>query len=237
MNETTKATAAELVGTFALVFVAGSAVVFNSAGILDLTGSALAQGLVYAVMVWITLRFSGGYLNPAASIGLWVAGRLSASRTVLFVAAQLVGAVAAALLVRFLFPTTAYDAATGGAPALSTQIASGKGIVAEAVGAFFLVFALFGAIGDDERDRSAAAGIVAGLVLSFDVMALGPLTGGAVNPARWFGPALVAGAWSDWFVWILGPVAGAIVGAVAYSLVFLGERPAPTGPPERDVSG
>ena len=77
----------------------------------------------------------------------------------------------------------------------------------------------------DERGPYAkTAGLTIGLVIAFDIMAFGPLTGAAVNPARWLGPALAAGAWDNWFVWIVGPVAGAIVAAVVYSMVFLRDQ-------------
>ena len=132
MENTGKAAIAEFVATFGLVFIGASAVILNaSSGVLDLTGVALAQGLVLAIMVSITAHLSGGFVNPAVTIGL---------------------------------------------------------------------------------------------VIAFDIMAFGPLTGAAVNPARWLGPALAASAWDNWFVWIVGPVAGAIVAAVVYSMVFLKDQ-------------
>ena len=225
MENTGKAAIAEFIATFGLVFIGASAVILNSSsGVLDLTGVALAQGLVLAIMVSITAHLSGGFVNPAVTIGVWVAGKISSGRAAVLIVAQLLGAIAGAYLVKFLFPPIVYDAGTGGAAVLNSQIASGKGIVLEAVGTFLLVFAVFGTAMDERGPYAKTAGLTIGLVIAFDIMAFGPLTGAAVNPARWLGPALAAGAWDNWFVWIVGPVAGAIVAAVVYSMVFLRDQ-------------
>jgi len=225
VENTGKAAIAEFIATFGLVFIGASAVILNSSsGVLDLTGVALAQGLVLAIMVSITAHLSGGFVNPAVTIGVWVAGKIPSGRAAVLIVAQLLGAIAGAYLVKFLFPPIVYDAGTGGAAVLNSQIASGKGIVLEAVGTFLLVFAVFGTAMDERGPYAKTAGLTIGLVIAFDIMAFGPLTGAAVNPARWLGPALAAGAWDNWFVWIVGPVAGAIVAAVVYSMVFLRDQ-------------
>ena len=108
--------------------------------------------------------------------------------------------------------------------ALAQDIASGKGIVIEATTTFFLVFAVFGTAVDPRGPWSKTAGLTIGLVIAFDIMAFGPYTGAAMNPARWFGPALASGSWANWFVWIIGPIAGAIIAAVLYATVFLKDR-------------
>lgn len=220
MGSTGKAALAEFVATFALVFIAAGAAITAGFG-LDLTGVALAYGLVVAVMVSVTIHVSSGLMNPAIVVGLWVAGRLPTPRAAVLVVAQLLGAVAGAYLLRYVAPGVAFDTGNGGAPALASGVASGRGIVIEAVTTFFLVFAVFGTAVDDRGGSSRTAGAVLGGVVAFDVLAFGPYTGAAVNPARWFGPALAAGAWDDWFVWIVGPVAGGIIAAVLYSVVFL----------------
>ena len=225
MENTGKAAVAEFDATFGLVFIGASAVILNaSSGVLDLTGVALAQGLVLAIMVSITAHLSGGFVNPAVTIGVWVAGKIPSGRAAVLIVAQLLGAIAGAYLVKFLFPPIVYDAGTGGATVLNSQIASGKGIVLEAVGTFLLVFAVFGTAMDERGPYAKTAGLTIGLVIAFDIMAFGPLTGAAVNPARWLGPALAAGAWDNWFVWIVGPVAGAIIAAVLYSMVFMRDQ-------------
>ncbi len=226
MDSTGKAVVAEFVSTFALVFIGAGAVIAVGLG-LDLTGVALAHGLVLAIMVSVTAHVSGGHVNPAVTIGLWVAGKVPSGRATVYIVAQLLGAVAAAFLLKYVVPAELFDAAGGGTPALAPEIAVGKGILIEAVTTFFLVFAVFGTAVDPRGPFSKTAGLTIGLAIAFDIMAFGPYTGAAMNPARWFGPALADGAWSDWFVWIIGPVAGGIIAAVLYSTVFLkDEEPA-----------
>lgn len=228
MESLGKAAVAEFVATFALIFVgAGSVILAVGTGQLDLVGVALAHGLVLAVMVSVTGHISGGLVNPAVTIALWAAGRISTQRGAVLIVAQTAGAVAGALLVRFVVGGDLFDVGGAGAPALGPDVAVGKGIVLEAILTFFLVFAVFGTAVDDRGPFSKTAGLTIGLVLTFDILAFGPWTGAAVNPARWFGPALATGTWTDWWVWVVGPVAGGVVAAVVYWAAFLrGREPA-----------
>jgi aquaporin TIP len=212
----------EMVAAFGFVFVGAGAAIASGFG-LDLTGVALAHGLVLAVMVWLTAP-GGGMVNPAATIGLWVAGRVDTVRAGVLIGAQLVGALAAALLLRYLVPGTAFDAGTGGTPAVASGVAAGKAVVIEAVCTFLFVFAVFGAFARDPVRSGARAGIAVGLVATFAILAFGPFTGAAINPARWFGPAVASGVWDDWYVWIVGPISGGIIAAVAASALFQNDR-------------
>jgi MIP family channel proteins len=224
VESTGKAAVAEFVATFALIFIGAGAVIAQVSLGLDLTGVALAHGLVLAIMVSITAHISGGLVNPAVTIGLWVAGKIPSRRALILIGAQILGAVAAALLLKYLVPTAWFDAGSGGTPALAQDIAAGKGIVIEATTTFFLVFAVFGTAVDPRGPWSKTAGLTIGLVIAFDIMAFGPYTGAAMNPARWFGPALASGGWANWYVWIIGPVAGGIIAAVLYATVFLKDQ-------------
>ena len=223
MENTGKAVVAEFVATFALIFIGAGSVIANANGSLDLTGVALAHGLVLAIMVSVTGHLSGGIVNPAVAIGLWVTGKLSTVRTGAYIVAELLGAVAGAFLLKFLIPAASFHPGGGGA-ALRPGLPTGKGILIEAVATFFLVFVVFGTAVDDRGPWNKTAGLTIGLVIAFDIMAFGPWTGAAMNPARWFGPALATGEWANWWVWIVGPVAGAIVAAVLYWTVFLRDK-------------
>ncbi|HEX6230700.1 MAG TPA: aquaporin [Actinomycetota bacterium] len=226
MDSSGRAAVAEFVATLGLVFIGAGAAITGGFG-LDLTGVALASGLILAAMVSITAHVSIGMANPAVAVGLWVAGRLSGPRTAVLVAAQVLGALAGAFLLRYVAPGTAFEAAAGGTPVLASGIASGKGIVIEATTTFLLVFAVFGTVVDPRGPFQKTAGLTIGLVLAVDIMAFGPYTGAAVNPARWLGPALASGTWSDWFVWIVGPLAGGVIAAVLYTATLLrGAEPA-----------
>ncbi len=227
MEDLNRAVVAEFIGTFALIFFGAGAVILAGNGQLDLVGVALAHGLVIAVMVSQMGHLSGGVFNPAIQISLWVTGKMPSGRTVIYIVAQLAGAVAAAFLLKFLVPREAYDAAGGGGVALFPSLAAGKGILFEAVGTFFLVWAVFATIVDDRGPFNKTAGFTVGLTLTFGILAVGPWTGGAFNPARWFGPALATGDWANWYVWIVGPIAGGIIAGVLYWTVFLrGKEPA-----------
>jgi glycerol uptake facilitator-like aquaporin len=130
---------------------------------------------------------------------------------------------------KFLVPAQAFDAAFGGVSTLAGGISSGKGILLEAVGTFFLVWAVFATMVDTRGPFGTTAGFTIGLTLTFGILAIGSWTGGAFNVARWFGPAIASGHWDDWFVWIVGPVAGAILAGVTYWAVFLRDE-APATP-------
>jgi MIP family channel proteins len=209
------------VGTFALVFVgAGSVIVAGPYG-SGLIGVALASGFVVAAMVSIAFPVSGGQLNPAVTIGMWVAGKIGSSRAALYVGAQFAGGIVAALFLRFVVPEATWKAANLGATVLATGVGQGKGILIEAVLTFFLVFAYFGSLVDKGRPLGGAPGLVVGLVVAFDILVGGPFTGSAVNPVRSFAPALVSGTWTDWWVYWVGPVAGGVIGAALYWWAFL----------------
>jgi MIP family channel proteins len=225
MESLGKAAVAEFVATFALIFVgAGAVILAVGTGQLDLVGVALAHGLVLAVMVSVTGHVSGGLINPAVTIALWTAGKISTQRGAVLIVAQLLGAVVGALLVRFVVGGELFDAGGAGAPALGPDVAVGKGIVLEAILTFFLVFVVFGTAVDDRGPWNKTAGFTIGLTIAFDILAFGPFTGAAMNPARWFGPALVGGLWDDALVWIVGPIAGGIIAGVLYTTVFLRRR-------------
>lgn len=225
MENIWKACVAEFVGAFGLVFVGAGAVVLAANGTLDLVGVALAHGLVLAIMVSIAGHTSGGLFNPAATVALWVTGKLASARTVAYIVTQMAAAVVAALLLRYVVnDTNLFDAAAAGAPQVAAGVDSGRAIIIEAVTTFFLVWAIFGTAVDDRGPFGKTAGLTIGLVIAFDILAFGPYTGAAMNPARWFGPALVGGLWELWYVYVVGPLAGAVLAGLAYWAVFLRDR-------------
>ena len=227
MESVGKAAVAEFVATFALIFVGAGASILAASGSIDLLAVALAHGLVLAIMVSVVGHISGGHVNPAVTIALWTAGKVPTPRAAIYVVAQLLGAVIGALLLVYVVGGDAFEAAGGGAPALGPGVSVGRGIVIEAILTFFLVFAVFGTAVDERGPWNKTSGFTIGLVIAFDIIAFGPLTGAAMNPARWFGPALVAGNMSDALVWIVGPIAGGIIAGVLYATVFLrGKAPA-----------
>jgi aquaporin Z len=224
--------AAEFVGTFALIFVGAGSVVFAR----TTTDIALAHGLVIAVMVSAVGLVSGGLFNPAITIAFVVTRRIEARLAGLYLLVQFGGATLAALLLKWVLPADAESGSHLGAPALGAGISSGKGVVVEAVLTFFLVWAVFATAVDPRGTFKQIAGLAIGLTITFDaLMGLG-LTGAAMNPARAFGPQLLANHWGHFWVWYVGPFAGGAIAALVYEALYLGPpRPQPVGPPETGV--
>jgi len=224
MGEHGKAAVAEFIGTFALILIGAGAVVVGGGGQLDLLGIALAHGLVLFIMISVMGHISGGVYNPALTVGLWVTGKMPSGKTVIYLGAECLGGIAGAFLLKFLAPPEWFKAAGGGVPAVMDGYAIGKAIVVEAVATFFLMLAVMGTAIDDRGVWKQTAGLTIGLVIAFDILAFGPYTGAAMNPARWLGPALASNDWANWYVWIVGPAAGAVIAAVLYWALYLKDK-------------
>jgi len=223
MEKTGQQLTAEFIGTFALVFIGVGATIMAASG-GGLIGVALATGIVLAVMVSILAHLSGAHFNPAVTIGVWVTGNIKTGLAGLYIVTQLVAAVAAAALARGLYPEPSWKAANLGAPGLGLGVSSGQGVLIEAVLTFFLVLAVYGTAVDDRGPFAKTAGLSIGLVMTFGILAAGPLTGAAMNPARAFGPEVAGGHWEDWWVYWIGPIGGGIVAAAVYWFAFLDGR-------------
>ena len=216
---------AELAGTFLFFFVGMGAVASldraaASGGVLDgaagLIVVALAHGIVLAVLVSALGVISGAHFNPAVTFGVWLAGKLAWRRAAAYVVAQLIGALLAALALRVIF--SAAVSPSLGTPALGTGIDPLAGILVETVLTVILLTAVFGTAIDPRAPK--IGGLAIGFAVAADILMGGPLTGAAMNPARWFGPAAATGIWDNWYVWIIGPLLGAAIVALAYRYLF-----------------
>jgi len=228
MRNPWNAVIAEIGGTFLFFFVgigavatldraaAGGAAVDQAAGLVVV---ALAHGIVLAVLVSALMAVSGGHFNPAVTFGVWVAGQIPGRRAVAYVIAQLIGGLLAAWSLRYVFPMSVSPSL--GTPALGQGIDALGGIAVEAVLTVILLVAVFGTAIDPRGPK--VGGLAIGLAVGADILMGGPLTGAAMNPARWFGPAAVTGMWDNSFVWIVGPAIGAAIAAFAYRFLFLPE--------------
>ena len=213
---------AEFVGTFALIFVGIGAI--KTAG-HDVLAVALAHGLTIAAFVSATLHISGGQFNPAVTLGLLCGGHLDLAAALRYWIAQILGAIAAALICLSLFGR---DVVVTGTPQLAINLNPWQGILVEAILTFFLVFVVYGTVIDKRAHR--IAGFAIGSTITLDILFGGPLTGAAMNPARVFGPALAANFWHDHYVYWIGPFLGAAAGGLVYSLLI--ERPGAALPDE-----
>ena len=222
---TSRASLAEFIGSFALMFVGGGAIIVTSGE--NLVVIALAHGLILAVMVSATMHISGGQINPAVSIALVLAGRQPWRRAGAFVVAQFMGAIVAAFLLKLLM-SGAYDVGNVGAT-LGALTDSGSGhanaiaaVALEAIATFLLMFVVMGTAVDQRGvgGTSAVGGFAIGLTVAAAILCIGPLTGASLNPARSLAPALVAGGWDFHWVYWVGPIVGAALGGLAYQFTF-----------------
>jgi MIP family channel proteins len=208
--------AAEAIGTFLFLFIGmGSVVLGQHAGDNGgLVGVALAHGVALGVMVSAIGAISGGHLNPAVTFGVWMAGKITPGLAAMYVGVQLAAGVLAAMALRFVFPESSWEPVAIGTPALGEGIGPAAGITIEAILTVLLLLAVFGTAID--RRAPKLGGLVIGLAVTADILMGGPLTGAAMNTARWFGPAVMSGAFDDWYVWVIGPLLGAAIAALLY---------------------
>jgi aquaporin Z len=215
---------AEAIGTFGLTFIGVGSVAakYYPDANYGVYGIATAHALVLAVMVTATMAISGGHINPAVTVGLLVARRTTPQTAVAYIVAQLIGAVVGALAIKAIFPIGVTRPIALGTPAIASNIQLSQAIALEAILTFFLVSAVFGTCVNSEAPK--VGGFAIGLVLWFDIIVGGPLTGAAMKPARAFGPALVAGQWVAHAVYWVGPILGGIVAALLWEHVLLPPR-------------
>ena len=211
---------AEFIGTFALVFVGGAAIMIakdtgSSAGLL---GIALAHGLILAVMVSALMRISG-HFNPAVTIGFLATRRIEPMMAGVYIVAQLLGAIIAAYALKFTFPFTLFEATRGGGQSLALQVSGMQGFTLEFIATFFLALVIFGTAVDPKAPK--IGGLAIGLTVAADILAIGPLTGASMNPARSFGPAVASGNFEAQLIYWLAPIAGAVVASLIYEHLFL----------------
>jgi MIP family channel proteins len=213
---------AELVGTFALVFAGCGAIMVDAeTGALGQVGIAISFGLAIMVMVYAVGHVSGAHLNPAVSLAFAVTRHFPWPRVLGYSIAQLAGALAAAAILR----ASLGDVANVGATQPSGSQA--QSFLWELILSFFLMFVIV-AVATDTRAVGEAAAIAVGATVGLDAMVGGPISGASMNPARSLGPALVSGELHALWLYVLAPLAGATLGALAYQLVR-GEQPRPAG--------
>jgi MIP family channel proteins len=212
-----RALVAELVGTFALVFIGAGAGAIGAGG---LVGVALAHGLVVIGFAYAYGHISGTHINPAVTIGVWAAGLIDAGRAISYIVFQLIGGVLAGFALRWVLG----GAGSGlGATTLADGLAVGSttvhvtpliGVVVEAVLTFFLVNTVLNA--GDPASADELDGIAIGFTLAFCILMGGPLTGASLNPARTLGPALAASVYDHIWVYMVGPPLGGIAAAMLW---------------------
>ena len=205
----------ESLATFALVFAGCGAVIANVEydGVLGLLGIGLVFGLIITAMIYATGHLSGAHINPAVTLAFTLTRHFPAREAAIYVGAQVVGAVVAALVLVAVWPSQPGDLG-----ATVPSVGVGSALVYEIVLSAMLMFVVM-AVATDTRAVGAAAAIAVGATVGLDVLFGGAVSGGSMNPARSFGPALVGGQWTDFWIYLVGPIVGAGAGALAYQLI------------------
>jgi len=202
--------AAELVGTYALVTAGCGAIVVNATtGALGHIGVAFTFGLIIMVMIAATGHLSGAHFNPAVTIAFAVTRHFAWADVPLYIGAQLIGAIGGALTLRSLFGAVANLGAT--LPSGDPVQSFGLEVLLTAVLMFVII-----SVATDTRAVGQLAALAIGATVTLDALWGGPISGASMNPARSFGPALVSGIWHDQWVYWLGPLLGASLGALIY---------------------
>jgi aquaporin NIP len=204
---------AELLGTYALVTTGCGAIVVNSqTGALSHVGVALTFGLVISVMIVATGHLTGAHFNPAVTLAF--IRRFPWDEVPLYIGGQLVGAILGAFTLRILFGQTA---------SLGSTLPVGDPV--QSLGMEFLMTAglmfVITAVATDPRVPTPLAALAIGAPVALGALWGGPISGASMNPARSFGPAVVAGVWSYQWIYWLGPIVDAVLGALAYQMIRL----------------
>ncbi len=201
---------AEALGTFALVFAGTTAIVVDqvSDGVVSHVGVALTFGLVVAAMIYAVGDISGAHLNPAVTLGFWIARRFPRADVAPYLASQCAGALLASSLVRGIFGSETGLGAT--LPAGS----AGQSLLLEVVISILLVFTIL-SVATGAKEKGITAGLAIGAVVALGALCAGPISGASMNPARSLGPALVGGELRHLWVYLVGPVVGSCLAVLA----------------------
>jgi len=204
---------AEAIGTFALVFAGTGAIVVNdvSGGQVTHVGIALTFGLVVMAMIYAVGDISGAHLNPAVTVGFYLAGRFPGRRVAPYAASQLAGALAASGLLAALFshPTLGRTAPAG---------SEWQSFVLEGMLTALLMFVILN-VSTDGKETGLMAGAAIGAVIAFEALFAGPICGASMNPARSIAPAAISGGFEHLWLYIAGPLVGAAVAVVGFRSV------------------
>jgi aquaporin TIP len=219
-----KALVAELIGTMLFVFVGiGSLAAADHANQPGLVVAALAHGLAIAVLASTFGAVSGGHFNPAVTFAAWLGKKITVSNMVGYWIAQVLGALIGAFLIKMAFEPISMGNIHDGVPGLSNTSNATNGWILEGIGTFFLVLVVYGTAIDRRAPKMGALFI--GLAVTAVVLGIGPMTGAAINPARYLGPALVNSNFTDLMVYLLAPMVGGALAGLLYNYFFADRDP------------
>jgi aquaporin TIP len=240
-----KSLLAEFIGTFFLCFAGIAAILSTAAPVSSgagIVGIALAHGLALSVAVNAFGGISGAHFNPAVTLGMLSVGRIKPGSAIAYIAVQIAGALAAAVICFNCFPLSCVESTQLGIPLPAAvvkgeELATNTYLAMEFVMTFLLMIAIFGTAVDTRGQAVKIGGFGIGLTVAFDILAGGAITGASMNPARSLGPTiglklsgaaapeLMARIWQSHWIYWAAPVAGAVVAAQVYHHLLL-DKPA-----------
>jgi aquaporin NIP len=202
--------AAEMLGTFGLVFAGTGAIIIDqvTGGSVTHVGVALTFGMIVLVMIYTFGDISGAHLNPAVTIGFWASRRLPGREVPGYVASQIAGALLASAVLRVLFPENKLLGAT--MPAGSEL----QSFILEFILTFFLMLTILN-VSTGAKEKGITAGIAVGSVIGLEAMFAGPICGASMNPARSLAPALVSGHWEHLWIYLVAAPVGSVTAMFA----------------------
>lgn len=205
---------AELIGTFALVFCGTGAIMINdiTGGAVTHLGIAMTFGFIVTAMIYTIGDISGAHINPAVSIAFWAAGEFSSRDLIPYILAQLIGAIFASATLYFLFPSANTMGET--LPAGTAM----QSFILEIILTFFLMFVIIN-VATGSKETGMMAGLAIGLVVLLEAAFAGPICGASMNPARSIAPAIFAGNLTHLWLYITGPIIGALLGVGAWKVI------------------
>jgi MIP family channel proteins len=222
--------AAEVLGTFALVFAGTGAIVINevSGGAITHVGIALTFGLIVLAMIYAVGDVSGAHLNPAVTLGFFAARRFDGRWVAPYIASQCAGAILASVVLRLMFPTNATLGAT--LPAGDAL----QSFLLEAILTLLLMFVIL-SVSTGSKEKGVLAGVAVGSVIALEAMFAGPISGASMNPARSLAPALVGWRLDSLWVYLTAPVLGACAGVLACRCVQEPDCCCPIASPRKEA--
>lgn len=205
---------AEIIGTFALIFCGTGAIIINqeSGGVITHSGVAATFGLIVAAMIYTLGDISGAHLNPAVTIAFWASRSFPVKEILPYILSQAAGAFLASFVLKLLFPVNELLGAT--MPAGSDL----QSLVLEFILTFILMFTILH-VAKGSKEQGMFAGLAIGSVVLLEAMFAGPICGASMNPIRSISPAIVSGHAEHLWIYIAGPVTGALFAVLIWNIL------------------
>lgn len=205
---------AEIIGTFALVFCGTGAIIIDqeTGGVISHAGVAVTWGLIVAAMIYAVGDISGAHLNPAVTLGFWIAKEFPTKEILPYVFSQAIGAFLASFILHFLFPLN---------DTLGSTLPTGlpmQSFILEIILMFLLMFVIL-QVAKGSKEQGMFAGIAIGGVVLLEAMFAGPISGASMNPIRSLAPAIVSGHIEHVWVYLTAPVLGVILAVIAWTVL------------------